>query len=147
MFKRILLPTDGSALSRRTVKKGLAFAKSINATVVGFFAPEDYQAVMYSEYVPPNLLSRKEFEAHAKTVAQKHLGFVERAARAAGVPYEGYYAAAITPWSAIVEAAKRKKCDVILMGSHGRSGLTGLLLGSQTTKVLTHTKIPVLVMH
>lgn len=147
MFKRILIPTDGSALSRRAVKKGIQFAKSIGASVVGFYSPEDYQTVMYSEYVPPNLLSRKEFEAHAKVVAQKHLTFVERAAKAAGVPYEGFYAASVTPWSAIVEAAKRRKCDVILMGSHGRSGISGFLLGSQTSKVLTHTKIPVLVMH
>lgn len=147
MFKRILLPTDGSALSKRTIKKGLQFAKSHGASVVGFFSPEDYQTVLYSEYVPPNLLSRKEFEAYAKTVAQKHLGFIERSARAAGVPYEGCYAASVTPWSAIIDTAKRRKCDLILMGSHGRSGLSGLLLGSQTTKVLTHTKIPVLVLH
>lgn len=147
MFKRILIPTDGSTLSKRAVKKGIQFAKSMNAAVVGFYSPEDYQTVLYSEYVPPNLLSRKEFEAHAKEVAQKHLAFVERAARAAGVSFEGFYAASVTPWSAIVEAAKRRKCDLILMGSHGRGGVAGFLLGSQTTKVLTHTKIPVLVLH
>ena len=145
MFKRILLPTDGSALSRKAVKKGIEFATSVNAGVVGFFSPEDYQAVLYSEYVPPNLLSKKEFEAHAKSMAQKHLGAIEKLADAAGVPFEGYYAASVTPWTAIVDAAKRKKCDLIFMGSHGRSGLSGFLLGSQTTKVLTHTKIPVLV--
>lgn len=147
MFKRILIPTDGSTLSKRTVKKGIQFAKAMNAAVVGFYSPEDYQTMLYSEYVPPNLLSRKEFEAHAKTVAQKHLDFVERTARAAGVSFEGYYAASVTPWSAIVDAAKRRKCDLILMGSHGRGGVAGFLLGSQTTKVLTHTKIPVLVLH
>jgi len=147
MFKRILIPTDGSALSKRAVKKGIQFARSMGASVVGFYSPEDYQTLMYSEYVPPNLLSRKEFEAHAKSVAQKHLAFVERLARAAGVPFEGFYAASVTPWNAIVEAAKRRKCDLILMGSHGRGGVKGFLLGSQTTKVLTHTKIPVLVLH
>lgn len=146
MFKKILLPTDGSALSKRAVKKGVAFAKKMGAGVVGFFSPEDYQVVLYSEYVPPNLLSKKEFEAHARTVAEKHLAYVERTARAAGVAYEGFYTASVAPWNAIVDAANKRKCDLIVMGSHGRSGLKGLLLGSQTSKVLTHTKIPVLVL-
>lgn len=145
MFKKILLPTDGSELSRKSVKKGIAFAKSIGARVVGFFSPEDYRALMYSEYIPPSLVSQKEFEANAKKAAQKHLAFVENAAKAAGVPYEGYFLSSIAPWEAIVDAAKKKKCDLIFMGSHGRTGLGALVLGSQTTKVLTHTKIPVLV--
>jgi len=147
MFRRVLLPTDGSTLSRRAVKRGIAFAKSVGASVVGFYSPEDFQTVMYSEYVPPNLLSQKEFEAQAKSVAQKHLADIEKAAHAAGVPFEGYYVASVSPWRAIVAAAKRRKCDVIVMGSHGRGGLAGIVLGSQTTKVLTHTKIPVLELH
>lgn len=146
MFKKVLLPTDGSALSKRAVKKGIAFAKKIGAAVVGFYSPEDYQVVLYSEYVPPNLLTRKEFEAHAKKVSEKHLGYVQACARAAGVDYEGFYSSSVTPWSAIVDAAKRRKCDLIIMGSHGRSGIASVLLGSQTTKVLTHSKVPVLVL-
>ena len=145
MFKRILLPTDGSDLSKKAVKKGLEFAKSINATVVGFFSPEDYRALMYSEYVPPSLISQDEFEANAKKAAQKQLAFIEKAAAAAGVAYEGFYASSITPWEAIVDAARKKKCDAIFMASHGRTGLAGIVLGSQTHKVLTHSKIPVLV--
>jgi nucleotide-binding universal stress UspA family protein len=145
MFKKILLPTDGSDLSRKAVKKGIEFAKSQNAAVVGFFSPEDYRALMYSEYIPPSLLSQEEFEANAKKAAQKHLAFVEKTAAAAGVPYEGYFLSSIAPWEAIVEAAKKKRCDLIFMASHGRTGLAGMVLGSQTTKVLTHSKIPVLV--
>ena len=139
MFKRILLPTDGSDLSKKAVKKGIEFAKSINATVVGFFSPEDYRALMYSEYVPPSLISQDEFEANAQ------LAFIEKTAMAAGVAYEGFYMSSITPWEAIVDAAKKKKCDAIFMASHGRTGLAGIVLGSQTHKVLTHSKIPVLV--
>ncbi len=145
MFKKILLPTDGSELSKKSVKKGVEFAKSINARVVGFFSPEDYRALMYSEYIPPSLMSQEEFEANAKKAAEKHLAFVEKAANAAGVPYEGYYLSSIAPWEAIVDAAKKKRCDLIFMASHGRTGLGALVLGSQTTKVLTHSKIPVLV--
>ena len=145
MFKKILLPTDGSDLSRKSVKKGIEFAKSINAKVVGFFSPEDYRALMYSEYIPPSLMSQDEFEANSKKAAQKHLAFVEKTAQAAGVPYEAYYLSSIAPWEAIVEAAKKKRCDLIFMASHGRTGLGALVLGSQTTKVLTHSKIPVLV--
>jgi nucleotide-binding universal stress UspA family protein len=145
MFKKILLPTDGSDLSKKAVKKGVEFAKSIGAGVVGFFSPEDYRALMYSEYIPPSLLSQEEFEENARKAAEKNLAFVEKAAAAAGVPYESYYLSSIAPWEAIVEAAKKKRCDLIFMASHGRTGLGALVLGSQTTKVLTHSKIPVLV--
>jgi nucleotide-binding universal stress UspA family protein len=145
MFRRILLPTDGSALSNKAVKKGVEFAKAIDARVVGFFSPEDYRALMYSEYVPPSLLSQKEFEANAKRAAEKHLASIEKAAAAAGVPYEGFFLSSIAPWEAIIDAARKKKCDLIFMASHGRSGLAGLVLGSQTHKVLTHSKIAVLV--
>jgi nucleotide-binding universal stress UspA family protein len=145
MFKKILLPTDGSDLSRKAVRKGVELAKTLDARVVGFFSPEDYRVLMYSEYVPPSLLSQDEFEANARKAAEKHLAFVEKAAAAAGVPYEGLYLASVAPWEAIIEAARKKKCDLIALASHGRSGLAGVLLGSQTVKVLTHSKIPVLV--
>jgi nucleotide-binding universal stress UspA family protein len=145
MFKKILLPTDGSPVSRKSVKQGVAFAKATGAKVVGFFSPQDYRTLMYSEYIPPSLMSEEEFEAQAKKAAQKQLTFIEKTAKEAGIPYEGFYLSSIAPWEAIIEAAKKKKCDLIFMGSHGRSGLAGLVLGSQTTKVLTHSKIPVLV--
>jgi nucleotide-binding universal stress UspA family protein len=145
MFKKILLPTDGSDLSRKAVKKGIEFAKSQDAAVVGFFSPEDYRALMYSEYIPPSLLSQKEFEANARKAAERHLAYVEKQANAAGVPYEGYFRSSIAPWEAIVDAAKKKKCDLIFMASHGRTGLAGLVLGSQTSKVLSHSKVPVVV--
>ena len=145
MFKKILLPTDGSDLSKKAVKKGIEFAKSIGAGVVGFFSPEDYRALMYSEYIPPSMLSQEEFEANARKAADKILGAVEKLAAASGVPYEAYFLSSLAPWEAIVEAAKKKRCDLIFMASHGRTGLAGIVLGSQTNKVLTHSKIPVIV--
>jgi nucleotide-binding universal stress UspA family protein len=145
MFKTILLPTDGSELSRKAVKKGVRFAKSIGAGVVGFFSPADYSNVLYSEYIPLGLMSQGEFAANAGKAAKKQLAFVETTAKAAGVPYKGYFVASAAPWEAIVEAAKKNKCDLIFMASHGRTGLSALMLGSQTAKVLAHSKIPVLV--
>jgi nucleotide-binding universal stress UspA family protein len=145
MFKRILLPTDGSELSRKSIKKGVSFAKSINAAVVGFFAPADYSGVLYSEYIPPNLMSPQEFSANAERTAERYLSFVEKTAKASRVPYEGYFSPSGAPWEAIIAAAKKKRCDLIFMASHGRTGLGALVLGSQTVKVLTHSKIPVLV--
>lgn len=146
MFNRILLPTDGSPVSHKAVKQGVALAKTLGAKVVGFFSPEDYRALLYSEYVPPSLMSEEEFQAQARKTAERHLAFVEKAASAENVGYEGFYLASGAPWEAIIAAAKKKRCNLIIMGSHGRSGLAGLVLGSQTTKVLTHSKVPVLVM-
>jgi nucleotide-binding universal stress UspA family protein len=145
MYKHILLPTDGSPVSRKAIKAGIAFAKSIGAKVTGFYSPEQYEVLAYGEYFPPNLVSRKEWEQRGKKTAEKFLVEIEKQAKAAKVPYQGYYLASISPWEAIVEAAKKKRCDLIFMASHGRSGLTGLLLGSQAAKVLAHSKVPVLV--
>ena len=145
MYKRILIPTDGSAISRKAVKQGVGLAKSLGASVVGFFSPEDYRAVMYTEYMPATMLSQEEFEAQARKSAEKQLAFVQKAAAAARVPYESYWLISIAPWEAIIEAARKKKCDLIFMGSHGRRGLASVVLGSTATKVLTHTKVPVLV--
>ena len=145
MYRRILIPTDGSAISRKAVKHGIALAKSLGATVVGFFAPEDYRAIMYTEYMPAALVSQDEFEAQARKAADKQLAVVQKAAAAAGVAFESYWMISVAPWEAIIEAARKKRCDLICMGSHGRTGLAGLVLGSTAVKVLTHTKVPVLV--
>jgi nucleotide-binding universal stress UspA family protein len=145
MYKKILLPTDGSELSRKAVKQGVQLAKSVKAGVVGFFAPANYLALLYSEYIPPSVMSPDEFKANARKAAEKHLAFVEKTAKAAGVPYEGYSLTSAAPWQAIVEAAKKKKCDLIFMASHGRMGLSAVVLGSQTAKVLAHSKVSVLV--
>jgi nucleotide-binding universal stress UspA family protein len=113
--------------------------------VVGFFSPTDYSSLLYSEYIPLGLMSRDEFDANATKAAKKQLAFVEKTANAAGVPYKGYFVASAAPWEAIVEAATKNKCDLIFMASHGRTGLSALMLGSQTAKVLAHSKVPVLV--
>jgi nucleotide-binding universal stress UspA family protein len=143
MFKTILIPTDGSTLSENAVKQALQFARAINAKVVGFYATEPYhifavEAEMVSD-------TREVYERDAKLRTAACLAKIEDLARAAGVSCECISGMDDHPWQAIIKAAQAKGCDLIAMASHGRRGLQGLLLGSQTTHVLTHSKIPVLV--
>ena len=145
MYKHILMPTDGSPLSRKAIKDGIALAKALGARVTGFYSPEQYEVLAYGEYFPPNLISRTEWTKQSKTTAEKYLAVIEKAAKAAGVSYQAYYKESMSPWQAIVDAARQKKCDLIFMASHGRTGITGILLGSQAAKVLSHSKIAVLV--
>jgi nucleotide-binding universal stress UspA family protein len=145
MYRHILLPTDGSALSKKAVRAGIAFARRIGAKVTGFYSPEQYEVLTYGEYFPPDLMSRAEWERRSKRTAEKVLAYVQKEAKARGVRYSGFYLASLAPWQAIVDAAKKKKCDLIFMASHGRTGVAGLLLGSQASKVLAHSKVPVLI--
>ncbi|UCH47969.1 MAG: universal stress protein [Betaproteobacteria bacterium] len=145
MYKHILIPTDGSPESRTAIREGIALAKQLGARVTGFYSPEQYEVLAYGEYFPPNLISRGEWTKRSKQTAEKYLAPIEKAAKAANLRYEGYYKESIAPWQAIVDAAKRKKCDLIFMASHGRTGIQGMVLGSQAAKVLSHSPIPVLV--
>jgi nucleotide-binding universal stress UspA family protein len=145
MFKHVLIPTDGSALSKKAIVQGVKFAKSIGAKVTAFFAAPPYHPVVYEDFIPSNYMTSKQHEEANAKLAAKYLGVVEKACKDAGVPYQGTHVASEFPAEAIIDAAKAKKCDVIFMASHGRRGLAGVLLGSETAKVLTHSKIPVLV--
>lgn len=145
MFKNILIPTDGSKLSAKAVKSGVAFARSIKARVTGCYVVEPFQPYYFGDYIPPDMPTPKEFERHARDAGEKYLEQIETAARTAGLKYSGSVLMADTPYAGIINAARKGKCDLIFMASHGRSGLSGVLLGSETHKVLTHSKIPVLV--
>ncbi|HEY5929745.1 MAG TPA: universal stress protein [Burkholderiales bacterium] len=145
MFRKILVPTDNSALSRKAVKAAMAFARIHKAKVIGFHATERFEVLAYGEYFPPDLVNAAEWDKRVKRVAEKVLALVEKEARAAKVACETLQAPAMSPWEGIVEAARKKKCDLIFMASHGRTGLGGLLLGSQASKVLSHSKMPVLI--
>jgi len=145
MIKNILVPTDGSALSHRAVKDAVALAKLLGAQVTGFHVAPSYHIEVYSDYVPPDMLTPQEHAASAKRAALRHLEFIKKAAAERKVKYSGYFTMNDSPADAIVKAARKYKCDLIYMGSHGRSGLSKLLLGSQTNKVLSQTRVPVLV--
>lgn len=145
MFKNILIPTDGSRLSAKAIKSGVAFAKSVKAGVTGCHVIEPFRPYYFGDYIPPDMPTPKEFERHAREAGEKYLEKIEAAARAAGLKYRGSVVMADTPYAGIINAARKGRCDLIFMASHGRSGLSGILLGSETHKVLTHSKIPVLV--
>ena len=146
MFRHILVSTDGSKLSKKAIQAAVRLAKATGAKVTGVFVIEPYVPPVYGEgtmYVPGN--SPKRYKEMAGKEAKKALAEIDIAAQTAGVEYGGATLVANNPWEGIIRAAKEKKCDLIVMASHGRRGLAGLLLGSETAKVLTHSKIPVLV--
>lgn len=145
MFRHILVPTDGSPLSLRSAKRAVSFAKGAGARITAFYAGPQYTVQVYGDFVPPDLLSPQEFARQSKRAADRYLAAITKMAKASGVRCQTLYVVSNSPWEAIVKAAKSKKCDLVFMASHGRRGLTGLLLGSETQKVLTHSKVPVLV--
>jgi nucleotide-binding universal stress UspA family protein len=146
MFKHILLPTDGSKLSDRAVQCGIELAKAIKAKVTAVHAVPEFRMIVEEAFVSPmNAELKNRFERESQEHAKKMLAKVQKAAKAAGVKCEAVAVVSDFPYQQIIETAKKKKCDLIVMASHGRKGLSSLLLGSETAKVLTHSKIPVLV--
>ena len=145
MFKHILVPTDGSTLSLRAAKNAVRLAKVHGARITAFYAAPEYHANIAGDYLPPNFVPLDVYERQIKKAAEKYLDQIKKLATVGGVACSGLYASSDSPHRAIIEAAKERKCDLIFMASHGRRGIVGLLIGSETNKVLTHSTIPVLV--
>ena len=146
MFKHLLLPTDGSRLSAKGIKAGVKLAASLGARVTGLYVAAPYMPPMYGEAgLTLTGISPKEYDRMMERQARKALSVVEVEAEVAGVPCRAEWRAEVQPWRAILRVARAQKCDAIVMASHGRGGLSGLILGSETARVLAHTNIPVLV--
>jgi nucleotide-binding universal stress UspA family protein len=146
MYKHILVPTDGSPLSGKAVKQALALAKSVGARITALHVSHEYRALMDEGFALPAMATfKKRFEAEGAKRSNALLDGVKSSAKAANVECDGVAAINNLPYDAIIREAKKAKCDLIMMASHGRKGLSSLLLGSETSKVLTHSKIPVLV--
>jgi nucleotide-binding universal stress UspA family protein len=143
MYKHLLLPTDGSELSTRAVKAGIRFAHSINARVTALHVTPPF----HPSVISPGALAAHadEHAAAAKASANRALGAVEEAARGANVPCTVVHRSSDNAWEEIIKTAEDSGCDLIFMASHGRRGVSAVLLGSETNKVLTHSKIPVLI--
>lgn len=143
MYKNILIPTDGSDLTAKAVEQGVVFAKEIGAKITAVTVTEPFHLLSVApdqlEYTPI------EYKKHAAAHAQKVLGVVSAAAKLAGVVCETLHLEHEHVYQAIIDAATARKCDLIVMASHGRRGVSAVVLGSETVKVLTHSKIPVLV--
>ena len=145
MFKHILIPTDGSPLANKAVKAGIRFAREIDAKVTAYHALEDLLTHIAGEGFVIDPKMRDEFNRKARAAAQGRLDAIGKLARTAGVAFDSTMAEVDRPYEGIIEAAKKHSCDVIFMASHGRRGVSGLLMGSVTQNVLTHCTIPVLV--
>ena len=147
MYKHILVSTDGSKLSLKAAKEAATLAARLKAKLTAVYVSAPFMPTVYSEGMLINKLDVLQ-EAYLKTVradAARALAQVEAASAAAKVKCAVVHVSGDQPWEGILAAAKKGKCDLIVMASHGRRGLAGLLLGSETTKVLTHSKVPVLV--
>ena len=142
MFKRILVPTDGSDITAKAVSTSIALAQSVNAQLytISVKEPFPYSAISEMQPTPP-----QEFFDAQERIAAKRVQHVIELSQAAGLVCHGHTVEALHPWEAIIDHAKRMECDLLVMASHGRRGVSALLLGSETQKVLTHSKVPVLV--
>ena len=147
MFKKMLIPTDGSPLATKGVKLGVRLAQALGAKVSGVYVTAPYTPPFIPEdaaiYVPT--ADRREYKKAVEAQAAKALEAVEREAKAAGARCETRAVSDAQPWQGILKAARARKCDAIVIASHGRGGLGGLILGSQTSRVLSHSTIPVVV--
>lgn len=142
MYKRILFPTDGSDITAKALQSAIGLAKLCGAEIqiLAVKEPFPYSAISEMQPVPP-----QEFFDAQERVASARVKAATDAASAAGVACQGNTVEALHPWEAILDHGKNKGCDLVVMASHGRRGMSALLLGSETQKVLTHSTMPVLV--
>jgi nucleotide-binding universal stress UspA family protein len=143
MYKHILLATDGSELAQNAVAHGLALARQVGAKALIVTVTQPWSAVAYGELavaVPPD-----DFERTMNQMADRTLAAAKELAKKNGVECKTEHLVELNPYQAILAKAQAVGADLIVVGSHGRTGLSRLLLGSETVKVLTHAKIPVLV--
>ncbi|MEO7887362.1 universal stress protein [Polaromonas sp.] len=145
MFKHILLPIDGSPASDRAIAQALAFAKDAQARITGLHVMQEFHLLTYQVQILEE--TRDQFTRECQAQADAFLSALKNAADKAGVPCETVCVAGEYPYEVIVRMADGKACDLIVMASHGRKGIAGFLLGSETQKVLAHSKKPVLVLH
>ncbi|WP_417070454.1 universal stress protein [Niveibacterium terrae] len=145
MFKHLLVPTDGSELSTRAASQAVEFAKEAGASITFFFAQQEYPMPMYGEGALLVPVTPDQFSDSTRTEASRVLNAALTLAQKAGVEAKADTQVSDLPYEAIIEAAKKHSCDLIFMASHGRRGVAGFLLGSETQKVLTHSTVPVLV--
>jgi nucleotide-binding universal stress UspA family protein len=145
MFKHILIPTDGSELSEAAVQNGIQLARSLNAKVTGLHVVLPFHVFTTRTEMLED--TKGQYERESKIQAEQFLNFIKKTAEKAEVGCETEYATSDHPYETIIKTAENRGCDLIVMASHGRRGVQGVLIGSETQKVLTHTKTPVLVVH
>jgi nucleotide-binding universal stress UspA family protein len=143
MYKHILIPTDGSELSKKAVDHGIGLAKALNAKVTAVIVSEPFHIFA----VEPGMVTDTpdEYKKRIAALATKYLKAAKDAATAADVPCDVVQVEHEHPYETIIDTARKRGCDAIVMASHGRRGVSAVVLGSETVKVLTHSTIPVVV--
>jgi nucleotide-binding universal stress UspA family protein len=139
MYKHILIPTDGSSLSQQAIEHGIALAKAVGARVTALTVTEPFYVSAFEPTIAEN------YKKHVAALATNHLEYAKNAASISNVPCELVRLEHEQPYQAIIDAAQARGCDAIVMASHGRKGISAVVLGSETVKVLTHSPIPVVV--
>jgi nucleotide-binding universal stress UspA family protein len=143
MYQHILIPTDGSQLSKLALEEGIALAKALNARVTIVTVTTPFHVITGSPVMLTDTPER--YKEHMTAIAAQYLDEGKKIAAAAGVKCDSVHIEHEHPYRAIIDAAQNGGCDVIQMASHGRRGISAVLLGSETLKVLTHSTIPVIV--
>lgn len=143
MYQHILIATDGSELSEKAVHAGIDLAKRLGAKATLFTSSSEFR--IFETDSSMISLSREKYASECERRANASFVTGETYAKSHGVQYDTVHVFAEHPYEAIINAAAKNKCDLVVMASHGRKGVAGVLLGSETTKVLTHSKVPVLV--
>ena len=145
MYKHILIPTDGSPIAEKAVVAGIEFAREARAKVTLFTAVPEYEIPSEGKLMAHGIISMAEHARRSEAKADEVLAPAAAKALGAGLEFRTHYAQCNRPWEAIVDAARVHGCDAIIMGSHGRKGLSRLMHGSQAIDVLTHSNLPTLV--
>ena len=145
MFKNILVPTDGSKLSQKAVKEAIELAQQSGAKVTALHVYPKFSGSPYGTFGPAEDVLEEAHKNQRRADGDSIFAAVRKLADNAGITFESVLAESNEVWKQIIATAKKKKCDLICMASHGRRGLSGVLLGSETHKVLTHSELPVLV--
>jgi nucleotide-binding universal stress UspA family protein len=145
MFNSILVPTDGSPRSQRAVKMAAALAKGSGASVTLLHVSPSYRTPYYPDGVFIDWPNERDYKADCVNAATKLFAAAQKVAQAEGVAAKTMQSFSDAPWEEILACAKKAKADLVVMASHGRRGVQAFILGSETQKVLSHSKVPVLV--
>jgi nucleotide-binding universal stress UspA family protein len=146
MYQRILVPTDGSALSKKAVTSAIEQAAATGAELVALYVVPRYPMSYFEGGLAVSNTEIARTEKQWNDKGQAVVDEVQRAARAVGVKAKAVLTRSDLVAESVISAAKKHKCDLIVMASHGRKGIKRVLLGSETQHVLTHSKLPVLVL-
>ena len=146
MFKHILVPTDGSKLSQKAVKEAIELAKETSANVTALHVYPKFAGSPYGTFGPAEDVLEEAHKNQARAEGDALFAGIRKLTDAAGVTLDSVLVESNDVWKQVIATAKKKKCDLICMASHGRRGFSGVLLGSETHKVLTHSDLPVLVL-